>query len=142
MRKLTNLQMGVIVDKVYKELKKKIDVINKERLEKVNIDRELKEDTKLKLLREYYEYDRLSIEYEELMSVVKKAYAEETGISYYSTLPTEENYILKLKQDKANLIHLDKKDIEASVILSDVTDIETLIETISKNITKDIPELN
>ena len=73
MRKLTNLQMGVIVDKVYKELKKKIDVINKERLEKVNIDRELKEDTKLKLLREYYEYDRLSREYEELMSVVKKA---------------------------------------------------------------------
>lgn len=142
MRKLTNLQMGVIVDKVYKELKKKIDVINKERLEKVNIDRELEEDTKLKLIREYYEYNRLSREYEELMDVVKKAYTEETGISYYSTLPTEENYILKLKQDKANLIHLDKKDIEASVILSDVTDIETLIETISKNITKDIPELN
>lgn len=142
MRKLTNLQMGVIVDKVYKELKKKIDVINKERLEKVNIDRELKEDTKLKLIREYYEYDRLSTEYEELMRVVKKAYTEEAGISYYSTLPTEEDYILRLKEDKANLIHLDKRDIEASVILSDVTDIETLIETISKNITKDIPELN
>lgn len=142
MRKLTNLQMGVIVDKVYKELKKKIDAVNKERLEKVNIDRELKEDTKLKLLREYYEYDRLSREYEELMDVVKKAYIEEAGISYYSTLPTEEKYILELKKDKANLIHLDKEDIEASVILSDVTDIETLIETISKNITKDIPELN
>lgn len=142
MRKLTNLQMGVIVDKVYKELKKKIDVINKERLEKVNIDRELEEDTKLKLIREYYEYNRLSREYEELMDVVKKAYTEETGISHYYTLPTEENYILRLKEDKANLIHLDKKDIEASVILSDVTDIETLIETISKNITKDIPELN
>ena len=74
---------------------------------------------------------------------IKKALtAEETGISHYYTLPTEENYILRLKEDKANLIHLDKKDIEASVILSDVTDIETLIETISKNITKDIPELN
>ena len=142
MRKLTNLQMGVIVDKVYKELKKKIDVINKERLEKVNIDKELEEDTKLKLIIEYYEYDRVRKEYEELMGVVKEAYVAETGINYYYNLPKEEDYILKLKEDKANLIHLNKEDIEASVILSDVTDIETLIETISKNITKDIPELN
>lgn len=142
MKRLTNLQMSVIVDKIYRGLNKKIDVINKERLEKVDIKKELDGDVKLGLIKEYHVLEELRNKYEKQMMFTKEAYRVENGGEYLYRMPTEEEYILKLKTDKGNLIYLDKQDIEANVILSDVTDIETLIETITKNITKDIPELN
>lgn len=142
MKKLTNLQMGVIVDKIYKELSEKIEPINKARVEAVDVDKVLKGDKVIPLLKAFREVEleeeALRNKKEDIRAKLKKVYPE---YSHYS-IPTPEEFIQKFRRKEANLITIDRRDIEANVILSDVTDLETLIANITRSITKNIPELN
>jgi len=145
MKKLTNLQMGVIVDKIYRELSEKIEPINKARLEAIDTAKLLKGDKiapKLLALEELENQKReLDSKIAKARGEVSKLYNGDSPAYYYSSL-SYENYVNNLKKKEAKLITIDKHDIEAGVVLSDVTDLETLIANITRSITKDIPELN
>jgi len=142
MKKLTNLQMSIIADKIYRELSAKIDPINVARLEAIDVDKLLKKDKTIPLLRAYQELtakeEALRKEKESLKYDLQKVYSE---YSHYS-VPTPEDYIRRIRYKEYKPIVIDRQDIEANVILSDVTDLDTLIENITRSITKDIPELN
>jgi len=141
MKKLTNLQMGVIVDKIYKELSEKIEPINKARLEAIDIKKELKGDKIAPLLLEIEEISPQISALDAKRTELKRQVGKLNDGYYYST-PSYENYTKTIRNKKASIITIDRKDIEAGVILSDVTDLETLIANITRSITKDIPELN
>jgi len=145
MKKLTNLQMGVIVDKIYKELSEKIEPINKARLGAVDTAELLKGDKIAPKLLALEELEKQKRELDNKIAKTRKEaselYNSESTVYYYST-PSYETYLNDLKRKEANLIFIDKRDIEANVILSDVTDLETLIANITRSITKNIPELN
>lgn len=142
MKRLTNLQMSVIVNKIYNELDKEIQAINTKRLESVDMDKVLEEDSihpllkKIKLLEE--EKDSL----EKIINSIEDTVKERMDMSRYYIIPTYDEYVNSLKRKEANLININKEEIEASVILSDVEDLDSLIKSIKKSMSKNIPELN
>ncbi len=134
--------MSVVVDKIYRELSAKIEPINKARLEAVDIDKLLKKDKVAPIL---LAIDALEQERADIIMEINRLHREarvQMGIEHYMTPPSYKSYVKQLRDKNVDLIYIDKSDIEANVILSDVTDLDTLIENITRNITKDIPELN
>lgn len=135
MKRLTNLQMSVIVNKIYNELDKEIQAINTKRLESVDMDKLLKKDAVHTSLKD------IEALQEEIDSIKKKIVKQLNLESVYY-VPKYNDYINRLKKREANLISVDKREIEASVILSDVEDLDSLIKSIKKSMSKNIPELN
>lgn len=143
MRKLTNLQLNVIVDKIYNDLSKKVAPVNEARLEAVDMGKLLAEDkvhARLFRLAELKQsMDSLSREIESLNDSVRQ---DLYGSHGYYHVPSYKDYVDRLKNQEANLIFINRGEIEASVVLSDIGDLESLISGITNGITKDIPELN
>ena len=135
MKRLTNLQMSVIVNKIYNELDKEIQAINAKRLESVDMDKVLEIDAVHTSLKD------IEALQEEIDSIKKKIVKQLNLESVYY-VPKYNDYINRLKKREANLISVDKREIEASVILSDVEDLDSLIKSIKKSMSKNIPELN
>ena len=135
MKRLTNLQMSVIVNKIYNELDKEIQAINAKRLESVDMDKVLEKDAVHTSLKD------IEALQEEIDSIKKKIVKQLNLESVYY-VPKYNDYINRLKKREANLISVDKREIEASVILSDVEDLDSLIKSIKKSMSKNIPELN
>lgn len=79
---------------------------------------------------------------EKIIKSIEDTVKERMGMSRYYTIPTYDKYVNSLKRKEANLINIDKEEIEASVILSDVEDLDSLIKSIKKSMSKNIPELN
>lgn len=79
---------------------------------------------------------------EKIIGSIEDTVKERMGMSRYYSIPTYDKYVNSLKRKEANLINIDKEEIEASVILSDVEDLDSLIKSIKKSMSKNIPELN
>lgn len=79
---------------------------------------------------------------EKIIGSIEDTVKERMGMSRYYTIPTYDKYVNSLKRKEANLININKEEIEASVILSDVEDLDSLIKSIKKSMSKNIPELN
>lgn len=142
MKRLTNLQMSVIVNKIYNELDKEIQAINTKRLESVDMDKVLEEDSIHPLLKKIELLEEEKDSLEKIIKSIEDTVKERMGMSRYYTIPTYDKYVNSLKRKEANLINIDKEEIEASVILSDVEDLDSLIKSIKKSMSKNIPELN
>lgn len=142
MKRLTNLQMSVIVNKIYNELDKEIQAINTKRLESVDMDKVLEEDSIHPLLKKIELLEEEKDSLEKIIKSIEDTVKERMGMSRYYTIPTYDKYVNSLKRKEANLININKEEIEASVILSDVEDLDSLIKSIKKSMSKNIPELN
>jgi len=134
--------MSIVVDKIYNDLLKKVEPINKARLENVDMDKILKKDKVHARLRRISELSKESNDIQREISALKEAVRADLGGEYRYYILEYENYISTLRAEKASLITIDRGEIEANVILSDVGDLDSLIANITKGITKDIPELN
>lgn len=134
--------MSVIVNKIYNELDKEIQAINTKRLESVDMDKLLEKDSVHTLLKQIELLEEEKDSLEKIINSVEVTVKERMGMSKYYRIPTYDNYVNNLKRKEANLINIDKEEIEASVILSDVEDLDSLIKSIKKSMSKNIPELN
>ena len=120
MKRLTNLQMSIVVDKIYNDLLKKVEPINKARLENVDMDKILKKDKVHARLRRISELSKESNDIQREISALKEAVRADLGGEYRYYILEYENYISTLRAEKASLITIDRGEIEANVILSDV----------------------
>lgn len=133
--KLTNYQLNIIVDKIWKELYKEIEENNKKIVEDFNINSNKeafealtvlntirRNEEKIKILSD--ENNSLRIKVRELLGFNKW-----TNFPYFNNLEESKQYIKEVFT-KDNLITLSKSDIELEVITNQNSDVSTLINTI------------
>lgn len=131
--KLTNYQLNIIVDKIWRELNQEISDKNKEIIDNFNIHSNGEASKALmyfnSLLKIRKKKEDLDKKEKEIKSLLNKIFKN----SYYSyslnSIEEIENYVKKHFTND-DIIYLSKRDIELEVLTNQNSDVSTLINTI------------
>jgi len=131
--KLTNYQLNIIVDKIWKELNQEIAEKNREIINNFDIHSNQKASKALMYLSNLLDIRKNIEDLEKKQKEIKSLLNKIFKASYYSyNLNSIEEIEDHVKKHFANddIIYLSKRDIELEVLTNQNSDVSTLINTI------------
>lgn len=131
--KLTNYQLNIIVDKIWKELNQEIAEKNREIINNFDIHSNQEASKALMYLSNLLDIRKNIEDLEKKQKEIKSLLNKKFKTSYYSynlnSIEEIEDYVKKHFTND-DIIYLSKRDIELEVLTNQNSDVSTLINTI------------